>query len=118
MTAEWTPKKLTVAQIIFPTFITDMMPPYADIPDEFKELNRRNFWQKLQSKWFSAGLGQSQLLKAKEGIDRQDAIAHLEYIQGSWEPKHEHKSAGVAYLFSLWFELPAAEEQKLLLDIE
>jgi hypothetical protein len=29
---------------------------------------------------------------------------HLKAIMGSFQPKHEHKTAGVAYLMSLWFE--------------
>jgi hypothetical protein len=40
----------------------------------------------------------------KEGIDRSVAMRHLKCIMSSWEPQHEHKTAGVAYLMSLWFE--------------
>jgi hypothetical protein len=36
-------------------------------------------------------------------VDGELAIRHLQVIQASFEPKHEHKEAAVAYLASLWF---------------
>lgn len=38
------------------------------------------------------------------GVDRYKALRHIHYILGSWEPKHEHKEAGAAFLFNEWFE--------------
>ena len=40
----------------------------------------------------------------KQGISLSLALRHLGACLSSWEPKHEHKTAGVAYLMSLWFE--------------
>jgi len=48
-------------------------------------------------------------LKSKPGIDRKAAIRHIKAIMASYAPKHEHKEAGCAYLFALWFEQPAEE---------
>lgn len=77
------------------------MPKYADIPREFK--SRGNKWSDFQAAWFFSGISNLKLTP-KEGIDGKVAMRHLAAIQGSWEPKHEHKSAAVAYLASLWFD--------------
>ncbi len=42
-------------------------------------------------------------LIAVEGVNFKDAHAHIKVIPGSFEPKHEHKIAGCAYLASMWF---------------
>ena len=42
--------------------------------------------------------------KAKDGVDNKKAMAAISAILRSFDPKHEHKEAGVAYLFSEWFE--------------
>jgi len=41
--------------------------------------------------------------RVAEGVDGGLAIRHLQVIQASFEPKHEHKEAAVAYLASPWF---------------
>jgi hypothetical protein len=79
----------------------DWMPAYQDIPTEFR--NGRTMWHKFQADWFYLGLENTDGLIAKEGIDKAAALRHLRTIQGSFEPKHEHKEAGVAYLASKWF---------------
>ena len=49
------------------------------------------------SEWFFYGLKDAQFVP-NEGIDKGEALRHLGYIMGSWEPQHEHKEAGCAYL--------------------
>ena len=77
-----------------------LLPPYAEIPDEFKRGNGK--WNKFQRDWFFGGLASENLIPG-EGIDKRAALRHLGAIQGSFEPKHEHKEAAVAYLASKWF---------------
>lgn len=96
------PTKLEDVDVAFPTTVSHLMPKYDDIPKEFKDHN--NPFAALQAEWFFKGMKASKLI-AKEYIDRNMAMRHLQSIQGSFEPKHEHKSAGVAYLMSLWFDL-------------
>lgn len=81
-----------------------LLPPYEEVPDEFKDWNSPNKWNKIQSHWFYKGLPDGTAFQAKDGIDLKDAINHLKAIQVSWAPKHEHKEAGVSYLMSLWFD--------------
>jgi len=97
-----TPCPVTDIDIDFGIRLNNLLPPYEDIPKEFK--NSDNPWCKWQAKWFFKGLSKDQIPKPKEGIDINLAIRHLRTIQMSWESQHEHKEAGVAYLASLWFE--------------
>jgi hypothetical protein len=96
------PTEISDVGLVFPGSVLHLMPEYAQIPEEFKRSG--NKWCKWQSDWFYAGL--SEMPRAQEGIDLQKALRHLKAIQGSWEPKHEHKQAAVAYLASQWLELP------------
>jgi len=43
---------------------------------------------------------------------RRASTRHLQTIQGSFEPKHEHKQDCVAYFMSLWFQGPEAIDRK------
>jgi hypothetical protein len=81
-----------------PRRVADCMPEYRNIPDEFKRPN--NPWVKWQVAWFFDGL--KSFPSAKEGVDQISAMRHLDCIQRSWDTKHEHKEAAVAYLASLW----------------
>lgn len=80
----------------------EILPPMSEIPEAFKQDS--NPWVKWQTDWFYRGL--EKLPQAKEGIDRDLALANLKCVQSSWEPKHQHKKAGVAYLAHLWFVEP------------
>jgi hypothetical protein len=42
--------------------------------------------------------------RGKDGINRKDALLHAITVLTSFEPKHEHKIAAVAYLMFLWFK--------------
>ena len=96
------PKTLTEQELVFgPRKIADFMPPYADIPAEFKK-HPGTEWNRLTSEWFFRGLQGT--LVPKDGIDAAVARRHLAAIMGSWDPKHEHKTAAVAYLMSQWFD--------------
>lgn len=82
----------------------DHLPPYDKIPDIYKHGN--NQWNDLVSKWFFIGLKQSDIdsLVPKQGVDKRKALRVISAILKSWAPKHEHKEAGAAFLFSEWFE--------------
>lgn len=98
------PKEVTGVDVAFGGSVQKLMPSYEAIPDEFKRGN--NYWCQWQSKWFYEGL--DGVPKPKDGVDGKKAMRHLAAVQRSFEPKHEHKSAAVAYLASLWFEPPNA----------
>lgn len=77
--------------------VKDLMPPMASIPDVIEG------WRRFQMEWFYGGLKDAKVTP-KPGIDTREALAHLASVQSSFEPKHEHKVAAVAYLASRWFE--------------
>lgn len=94
------PTKLSDVDIAFPASVCKLMPSYEAIPCEFKRDS--NPYVRFQQQWFFSGLNRDQIPAAKDGIDLNEALRHLEAIQRSFEPKHEHKQAAVAYLASLW----------------
>jgi hypothetical protein len=83
--------------------VRNLMPPYEAIPDEFKRDS--NPYVRFQRDWFYGGIPKDRMPAAKPGIDFKTAMRHLGTIQGSFEPKHEHKEAAVAYLASKWLLL-------------
>lgn len=87
--------------------IKKLLPPMSEIPEEFKR--DHNPWCSVVSRWFFGGLTKEEVAAwaPKEDIDKDMALRHVKAALGSFEPKHEHKEAGCAYLLSLWFEAPA-----------
>ena len=93
-----TPRFIDQVEAIFPAkVIGHYLPKWDDIPEDFRK--RRDEFTSLASEWFFRGLEDCQFA---DGIDRPSAVGHLQACLGSFEPKHEHKIAGVAYLMSLW----------------
>jgi len=103
------PQSVTDLEMSFPARIEHLMPPYSEIPQEFKDGHTK--WNNLFSDWFFSGLS-SLSITPKEGIKLEDARRHLHCVMGSFEPKHEHKEAACAYLMSLWFEDAKWEKKK------
>jgi hypothetical protein len=97
-----TPVDVSDLDIAFPASVGHLLPAWADIPEEFRHWPG-NGWVRFVDNWFFKGTSTRQL-KAKPGIDKNAALRHVRACMGSFEPKHEHKTAGVAYLLSLWFE--------------
>jgi hypothetical protein len=90
------PKPVTDLDIAFGGSVTSLMPPYGSVTPTRE-------WKDLQARWFFKGLPKETTFEPKPGIDPALAIRHLKAIQGSWEPKHEHKEQAVAFLLSEWF---------------
>jgi hypothetical protein len=106
---EWTIHEMTDLDMAFPASVKEWMPDYDDIPVEFR--NFYNKWNRFQRDWFYNGIKIIET-KPKPGIDSKAAMRHLGAIQGSFEPKHEHKEAAVAFLASLWFDDVKYEKAK------
>lgn len=94
-------QKITNSDVYFgPNNIAEFLPAMGDIPKEFH--HRDNQWNKFICNWFYNGLKEWPV--AVEGVSSKQAVAHIKVILGSFEPKHEHKITGCAYLASLWFK--------------
>lgn len=97
------PKPVSPVDMAFGGKIGDLMPAYKELPEEFR--CERDPFTRLVHKWFFEGLSKD-AVKPKDGIDANAAWRHLKAIMVSFEPSHEHKTAGVAWLMSQWFEPP------------
>ncbi len=86
---------------MFGSFLHDF-PAMSDIPERFKQ--DKNPFVKAQRQWFFGGLRASRLIN-KSGVDRHLALRYLACLQCSFAPSSEHKSASVAYLMAMWFDL-------------
>ncbi len=102
-------QEVTDLDIVFGGRAMELLPPYSEIPEEFRD--GRTKWNKVVSDWFFCGLKNCKWVP-KEGIDTGKALRHIKAILGSFEPKHEHKEAGCAYLLSEWFEDVTYERAK------
>lgn len=93
------PNETTGADLaVGPKSINDFIPAYNTIPQDFKTMS--NEYCNFVSNWFYSGLKIKP--KAKDGIDLNKALCHLKAVLSSFEPKHEHKISGAAYLASKW----------------
>lgn len=95
------PQQITDLDSVFGK-IEGLLPDKEVIPNEFWNGNTK--WNKIICQWFYDGLPQKTKFIPKEGIDYRTALRHIGSILRSFEPKHEHKEAGCAYLLSLWFD--------------
>lgn len=100
---DWSkPIEVDTLTLAFPAnVIGTYLPTMSEIPEEFK--NRRNPWDACITKLFFSG---GRIPKTKEGIDQVTADRHVRTVLGSYEPKHQHKQAGAAWLMSLWYSEP------------
>ena len=80
---------------------TKALPKFKDIPREFTRDG--NKWKDAASSLFFKG-GRKSQFKVKDGVDADKAFRAIQAHLASWEPKHEHKEAGVAYMLSEWFD--------------
>lgn len=80
------------------------LPKWEEIPEDFKRgYGEAQKWVKTVNDIFYCGVNIVEV-KLKDGIDKKLALGHLMAVLLSFEPKHEHKMAGVSYLMSLWFD--------------
>lgn len=94
------PKKVSDVTLAFPASIVgEYLPEMKDIPEEFKK--HGNKWAKDVSELFYNG---GTIDNLKSDISKEDATRHMVVMLSSFEPKHEHKIAGAAWLLSMWSE--------------
>lgn len=104
--ADWSkPREVSGIQCAFPASLADLLPAWEELPEPVRQGWHRSPWSKQAETWFYWGADlKKSTVKPREGIDVAVAFRHLGVCLGSFEPKHEHKIAGVGYLMSLWFE--------------
>jgi hypothetical protein len=89
---------------------TQFLPPMDSIPKEY--LSGSNIYVQVVEAIFSGSAFPDAELTPVEGVSPEGLNKIIRAHVSSWEPKHEHKIAGVAYLLSQLCEItPRAENQ-------
>lgn len=90
----------------FPAQVGHLMPNPHEIPDGYwlSHLGtpEEKQWVAIADKWFMYGLSDGVEVHMKEGFDGETCWWHLSTIMRSFQPKHEHKIASIAFLMSVW----------------
>lgn len=94
------PQQVEDVMLAFPAVLGGLLPPLEAIPANYPN---REEWLGFQHKWFGGALPPDSEIQPAAGVDADTAWRHLTAIQRSFEPKHEHKMAAVAWLASRWF---------------
>jgi hypothetical protein len=79
-----------------------LMPAPEDIPKKWWRGHTE--WNALASAWFFKGVDPEASFLMKPGVNGETAYRHIRAILGSYQPRHEHKEAAVAYLCSMWMD--------------
>jgi hypothetical protein len=87
----------------FPGHLDKLLPEWDAIPEEFKTNGRENPWVHFTNVWFGFGWPEKSELYVRPDVEPETAFRHMHTILRSFEPKHEHKIAGVAWLMSRWY---------------
>lgn len=93
------PKGLDAIDVVFG--VRPPLPAWDDIPGEFK-CSRNEYARVASSLFFNGGRLSDFGLTIKDELDDGDVMRALRACLGSFDPKHEHKEAGVAYMLSQW----------------
>jgi hypothetical protein len=102
MTATLPVPEISDVDMVFGGGAMKLLPAWDAIPKEFKDYDGTK-WNKLVSDWFFHGV-KNLNWTPKPGVSTAKAVRVLKCCIGSFEPKHEHKEAGCAYLLSQWFD--------------
>lgn len=88
------------------------MPIYDTLPDDFKQHNGNVYCKAVATWFFKGAAGTSERLEIgdkiftpKPGVDGPKAVAAIRAVLVSFQPKHEHKEAGCAFMLSEWFDM-------------
>ena len=104
------PKSVDAAILAFPAHVVGTLLPHrGDIPREFRESSRPS--RELFARWFFEGLRGAEFTP-RPGVDRDAALRHISACMRSFEPSHENKEEGVAFLLESFFlrvDVPAAK---------
>jgi len=107
MSEDWeVPKEISGLDILFAADVVGkFLPPWDEIPEEFRRNWHRSIgWPKVAETWFFSGLPEGTVFTPKDGIDESKALCQIAACLRSFEPSHEHKIAGVAWLMDLFFD--------------
>jgi hypothetical protein len=96
------PIAVSDADLHFPGKVEHLLPPWAEIPEEFFSNHCTHGGYILTHDMFFSG-ATNVTVYPKDDIDPELAWRHVRTVMGTWSIKHEHKMAACTYLFNEWF---------------
>lgn len=108
-----TPQEVDKVLYVFPArVIGTLLPEQEAIPEDVPHV-----WSHFIGYWFAAiytgkGLPADTEFHAKGDFSAEKAYRHVDACMRSYEPKHEHKMAGCAYLASCFFDKVVIPSEK------
>lgn len=90
-------EKITNVEMAFGA--TALLPKMENIPDDFSEENKEDelYFKIVNALFYNTSLPQGNV-EFKEGFEPEKVICVIRAHLASWDPKHEHKTIGVAYM--------------------
>jgi hypothetical protein len=91
------------------------MPKFDTLPEEFRRDRHPTCraiydWIFSGAKRFPGGITiGKRTFTAKEGVDCDKAIAAIRSVLASFDPSHEHKVSGCAFMLNEWFDMKEAK---------
>lgn len=95
------PQEISQVDYAFPANVKHLMPDPKDIPREFYNHSKNKFISFFEDLFYK-GITEFEATP-KEGINSDKAVRHVMAISRSFGPRHEDKTAAVAFLLSEWF---------------
>lgn len=89
-------EKITEVDVSFGTKM--FLPEEKDIPEDFKDYGENEMYFKIVNSLFFGTTLPNGNIEFKEGFDPSKVLRAVRAHLASWEPKHQHKTAGVAYM--------------------
>lgn len=94
------PTVINDSLLAFPGDLSGLVPDYDRIPDAYKQASHP--MARFQTDLFNGNLEENAYVEAREHIDLNLAVRHLQAINRSFTIKHEHKMSAVAFLADRW----------------
>lgn len=111
MTKPYWPIPIDDVRLAFPGEVEFLMPDPETIEREYWQGHR--LYPLIREFIFTGVTPANLTFDPRADIDYITAARHLRAVQGSFQPKHEHKQATLTLLFDLWFpnlrEAPEAQ---------
>lgn len=100
------PKEVSDPMLAFPANVCkEHLPAMSQIPEPFKENFGHPTVILVESLAYGKFRGAQVSFKPREGLEGEPVWRHILACLRSFEPKHEHKIAGVAYLIDEWIDV-------------
>jgi hypothetical protein len=115
---DWSkPQDVNDLDIAFGGRAAALMPLMAEIPKCYNAFPPKRPSVKFAQAWFYKGIDKPKFTP-RDGIDTTKALRHIKACLGSFELKHEHKMAGVAFLLDQFFEQVVTPKETYIFSVE